>query len=171
MNKLLSSLMLAAGLVASAAAGAATYDLGGVENYGIAWIGPNPVSGSFSDTLDFYDNSFSEVSISVAALNVVMGQTTFAGINNLNVTLYNSDNVALYSGTNFTLGGLPRGNYYAVVTGQAFGTSSAWALSVEDYYGGAIRVMPVPEADIWTMMLAGPGMLGYVATRRRAGRG
>ena len=160
MVKILGSLALAAGLAVSGMANATTYNLGTLPS-GVTQFGPNIVNGSFSDTIDFTVSSASSLAAGVGQLSFSLGNTPYLGINSLNLTLYNSSNVDLGSGTDVTVGNLASGNYYAVVTGKTFGSAGG-------EYGGAISISAVPEASTAAMMLAGLGMLGYVALRRRS---
>jgi hypothetical protein len=84
----------------------------------------------------------------------------YFGINNLNLTLYNSSNVDLGSGASVAVNNLSAGSYYAVITGKTFGLAGG-------EYGGAVSISAVPEASTLAMMLAGLGMLGFVASRRK----
>src|SRR5579863_5161976 len=112
MVKLLSSLALAAGLVASASAGAATYNLGTLPA-GTTQFGVNQVSGSFSDTIDFSLGSMSNFSAGVGTLNFSLGGSPFKNITGLDLTLYTSGGTDLGSGTDVTLHNLAAGSYYA----------------------------------------------------------
>jgi hypothetical protein len=160
MVKLLSSLALAAGLAASASAGAATYNLGTLPT-GVTQFGVYQVSGTFSDTLDFALGGVSNLSAGVGALNFTLGGSPYKNISNLDLTLYNSHGVDLGSGTDITVNNLAAGNYYAIVSGKANGVAGG-------EYGGAISVSPVPESSSVAMMLAGLGLLGCVALRRKS---
>ena len=146
MVKFLSSLALAAGLVASAGAGAATYNLG-VLPAGVTQFGVYQVSGTFSDTIDFAIGGVSSVSAGVGALNFTLGGSPYMNISNLDLTLYNSHGTDLGSGTDVTLNNLAAGSYYAIVSGKANGVAGG-------EYGGAISVSPVPESG----SLAGAGI-------------
>lgn len=171
MNKFLSSLALAAGLAASAGANATTYDLGGMPWMGVVQTGLYNVNGTFSDTLDFSLNvPFSALHMGVGTFDVNEvelgmgpGVYPYYGINasSLNMAVYNSDNVELASGTAFELADLHKGNYYAVITGTTFGAQGG-------EYSVLFTIASVPEASTLAMMLAGLGMIGYVAMRRRS---
>ncbi len=159
MIKALSSLALAAGLVASASAGAATYDLGSLPA-GVTQFGAYQVSGTFSDTIDFTIGSLSKLSAGVGALNFTLGGSSYLNISNIDLTVYNSQGRDLGSGTDVTLNLAP-GSYYAVVSGKATGIAGG-------EYGGAVSVSPVPESSSVAMLLAGLGLLGYAVSRRKA---
>lgn len=164
MMKALSGLVLAAGLVASASAGAATYDLGTLTT-GVTQFGGYLVNGTFSDTIDFTISSLSTVSTGVGVLNFTMDypdtSTPFMDISSFNLTLYNSKGVELGSGADITLNKLGAGSYYAVMSGIADGPAGG-------EYGGGISVSPVPESGSLAMLLTGLGLLGFVVSRRKA---
>jgi hypothetical protein len=159
MKKLLGSLALAAGMVASTGAGAATYDLGTLPA-GVTQFGVNQASGSFSDTIDFTLSGLSILSAGVGALNFSLGGATYKNISNLDLTVYSSNGTDLGSGADVTLKGLAAGSYYVIVSGQATGLAGG-------EYGGAISVSPVPESSTLAMLLAGLGVMGYVVSRRK----
>lgn len=52
------------------------------------------------------------------------------------------------------------GDYYLEVTGQILGKNSS--------YGAEMSLSPVPEAETYAMMMAGLGLVGFVARRRAA---
>lgn len=52
-------------------------------------------------------------------------------------------------------------DYKFVVTGNVTGTLGG-------SYGGVLQAVPVPEAESYTLMLAGLGLVGFMVSRRRA---
>ena len=94
--------------------------------------------------------------VTQAVLNVVLGTNK-----TLPVTLENphpDDNWSLHADN------LAAGSYYIEVIGKTNGTASV-------SYSGNISVLTVsavPEAETYGMMLAGLGMLGFVARRKAA---
>jgi hypothetical protein len=56
---------------------------------------------------------------------------------------------------------LASGNYYVLVSGNLVSDTSA-------SFGGAVMLAPVPEPETYGMMLAGLGVLGLLARRRKA---
>lgn len=159
MVKFLGSLVLAAGLAVSAGAGATTHDLGSLPS-GSSSITETVGPGNFSDVIDFTIGSKSFVGTGVGASNVVIFGSSVFDIANLTMSIYNSANVKIGSGTDVNLGVLGAGNYYAVVTGKATGSAGG-------VYTEAFSVRAVPEASTWAMMLAGLGMLFFAAKRRK----
>ncbi len=120
----------------------------------------NVLPGSFLDTIHFTLSSLSNDSFGVGALNFSVASTDFYNIVGLNLSLFDSSNTNVASGTNFTVNALSAGNYTIQVTGNATGVYGG-------VYAGGISVTPVPEPEAWTAMLAGLLMLGFMASRRR----
>jgi hypothetical protein len=56
---------------------------------------------------------------------------------------------------------LNAGDYYLQVSGNMVSNTSA-------AFGGAVMLAPVPEPETYGMMLAGLGVLGFLARRRRS---
>ena len=90
------------------------------------------------------------------------------------LSLYNSAGTLVSSGKMldqgavdvWTISGnnLASGNYYLQVTGNLVGNTGA-------AFGGAISMAaPVPEPETYGMMLAGLGVLGFLARRRKAAK-
>jgi hypothetical protein len=55
---------------------------------------------------------------------------------------------------------LAAGNYYMLVSGNLVSNTAA-------SFGGAVMMAPVPEPETYGMMLAGLGVLGFLARRRK----
>jgi hypothetical protein len=55
---------------------------------------------------------------------------------------------------------LAAGNYYVLVSGNLVSDTAA-------SFGGAVMLAPVPEPETYGMMLAGLGVLGFLARRRK----
>jgi hypothetical protein len=56
---------------------------------------------------------------------------------------------------------LAAGSYYVLVSGNLVSDTSA-------SFGGAVMLAPVPEPETYGMMLAGLGVVGFLARRRKA---
>ncbi len=56
------------------------------------------------------------------------------------------------------------GPIYLTVTGKTGATGGAFSS-----YSGTLNVTPVPEPETYALMLAGLGVIGFVAARRKAG--
>ena len=89
----------------------------------------------------------------------LIDKTTGGMLFNFNPT-YSDDKLSLTGGGKVL--GLSKDHTYEIlVSGQA-------ALNSSDRYSGSIAVSAVPEAEEWAMMLLGLGMMGVVASRKKA---
>lgn len=109
---------------------------------------------SFSNSYTFSINGLSDVIGSVAAVN---NSVTFSDIliNGVSVGALTANN----NGFGFSKAGLDIGSYTLTVTGNAAPGFSG--------YLGSIYAQPVPEPESIALMLAGLGVVGAVAARRR----
>ncbi|MFM9913822.1 MAG: FxDxF family PEP-CTERM protein [Methylophilaceae bacterium] len=162
--KFVKHLLVSAVLLGSAVgAQAADYNLGTLSA-GYTGFGPNSViSGSFVDKINFNLSGLSNESFGAGALNFTLGGLPFLNINNLSMSLFDSNDTLQSSGLDFTVNSLTSGNYYLKVTGTATGFAGGL------YAGGinTVNVTPVPEPDALSLMLSGLAMLGFMAYRRR----
>jgi len=155
-NKLLLSSLL---LAASFGAHAAEYNLGNLSA-GYTGFGGNIVSGSFMDKINFSLTGQTDGSFGAGALNFTVGGAPILNISGLSLSLFDNSDNNLGSGLDFSLNALNAGSYYLKVTGIANGFSGGM-------YAGGIDVSPVPEPGIWSSLMAGLAMLGFMAFRRR----
>jgi hypothetical protein len=113
---------------------------------------------------------------SLDAIISSISRTADTGLAITGLSLYNSTGTLvtqgsmLQSGTVdvWTISGsnLMAGNYYLQVTGNLVGNTAA-------AFGGAVSMAmaaPVPEPETYGMMLAGLGVLGFLARRRKAAK-
>jgi hypothetical protein len=137
----------------------------GSFNMAIATLNP----GSFSNTYSFTIANSEQSASAVGAMNLKFDQFSFLDITHGSYGLYTSSDQPVlgaswsFNGTtdkttNFaTLGA---GSYYFKVQGTADGI-----------YGGsytiATSVAAVPEPETYAMMLAGLGLMGFIARRRK----
>jgi hypothetical protein len=163
MLKMVKSLLLVAGIVASVNASAVmavqvnNVDLG-VAPSGVTSFYESVWSGRFADTINFTIGSQSSIATGLQSINIA----PMFGITDLNASLYSSTGKLLGSGTNILLGTPePAGSYYEVITGTGNGTSGG-------IFAGSISVSPVPEASTLAMMLAGLALLGVAAYRKKS---
>lgn len=96
------------------------------------------------------------------------------------VTLYSSSGVEIKLGsypffdlsTTHNFGRLPRGYYAIEVTADSVGTRTAYGTiqaDVEEISSGpSIIINSVPEPESYALLLAGLGVMGFVARRRAA---
>jgi PEP-CTERM motif len=125
--------------------------------------------GQFSDIFSFSLGSGSSVGVSVinfpvtGLFNTVL--TSASLFSNFDGTAFNGDDSLITSytassnGISFTSGPVGAGSYYLNVTGIANG-------SLGGLYNGAISIAPVPEPETYVMLLAGIGVMGFIAVRR-----
>ncbi|MCZ2439698.1 MAG: FxDxF family PEP-CTERM protein [Burkholderiales bacterium] len=162
--------LLAAGAMGSAqaAVGPSCADLGTLGAPGPAsqTFGGTSAAGSFSDSFCFTLNSPHVVAASLTNVYVSFAGLTAGDISGfaawldgdplaLSTTSAPPATVQVLAGTK-TLGS---GTYYLNVSGTAGSNGAS--------YGGNITVTPVPEAETYAMMLAGLGVVGFLAVRRR----
>lgn len=149
-TKLFAATVLA---VASASAFAVT-PLGTIDNSSVSPSNLSVPVGFFFDTFTFTlaapaDISGGAFSFGIANFSVVLIDSSFTPITDSNPS------------DGFSFSGLTAGNYslnfLGTVTGPGMGA-----------YGGLVTAVPEPET--YALMLAGLGIVGFVAARRRAQR-
>jgi len=153
---LVSSLMLGMSLGSQAA----DYSLGNISNSS-STFGGNVVTGSFLDKIYFSLDTASDASFGAGALNFTVGGTPFLNVNDLSLNLVDASNNSLQgSGLDFTINPLASGSYYLQVSGIANGLGGG-------LYAGGISVSAVPEPGFMISLVAGLGVIGFMAYRRR----
>lgn len=111
------------------------------------------------------------ISFSVLSSSDLVGTISGTSFKNFTLSafdLYTSSNTLVSTGSFDNLAGKASvgfisdsgltGNYYLLVSGTTSGGT----------YNGNISLSPVPEPESYAMMLAGLGLMGFVARRRRA---
>lgn len=73
---------------------------------------------------------------------------------------YYLDQLSMASGTSHFYGDLDAGSYYLTLSGKIKGESSNYSIST-------LSVSPVPEPSTYALMLAGLGLVGFMARRRK----
>ncbi|XVJ69088.1 MAG: PEP-CTERM sorting domain-containing protein [Rhizobacter sp.] len=149
---------------------AATYNLGTVSSGApLSFNAAVTSAGAFSDIFTFtlpaaFGTGFSLLNFPVGGLfNTVLTSATL--FSNADGALFSSDDTIARSGTitstgiSFTGGASAAGSYYLNVTGIATGPQGG-------LYNGAISVAAVPEPETYAMLLAGLGVMGFIARRR-----
>lgn len=156
--KLITAAALAAASVSALAVGPGP--LGAIDNTPISISNIVPM-GIFQDVYSFSLADPGMLSGNVVAVN-------FGGYNilGLTVTLQNASFAVVGTDaspdTGFTFSGLAAGSYALNVLGYATGSTGGF------YAGGFIaETAPVPEPETYALMLAGLGLVGFVASRRR----
>jgi hypothetical protein len=102
--------------------------------------------------------------LDITGLSLYRAMGTGGGTGGTGDTLVSSGR-SLQSGAidvwTLTSNSLAAGDYYVQVTGGLVSNTSA-------AFGGAVMLAPVPEPETYGMMLAGLGVLGFLARRRRS---
>ncbi|MCE2915684.1 MAG: FxDxF family PEP-CTERM protein [Rubrivivax sp.] len=148
----------------SASSMAVTYNIGTMPLAPLVYSNTASVAlGSFSDTYNFV---FPMLGDQASASAVSIQLQGLLDIRNLTVSLFDSGNTLIASGTpgtsssvnNVTLVG--GSSYYYTVTGTATGL-------VGGAYAFIASASPIPEPSTYAMMIAGIGAVGFLAMRRR----
>lgn len=156
---------LVAAAMSTGAAQAATVNAGTIGSYTGTF---SHAVGSFEDTINF--SIASPAVLSGAANNLVLsffGMTAY-DIAGLTVNVWNNSHpngtvhYGAFAGNNNTYSfNLPTaGSYHVDITGNATGAAGG-------LYGITLSAAPVPEPETYAMLLAGLGVMGAIARRRK----
>jgi hypothetical protein len=125
-------------------------------------------SNTFADRFTF---SVTGPDVNLDAIVASISRTTNTGLNISGLSLYDTSNTLIRSGTALRSGtidvwtvssnNLTAGNYYLQVNGGMAGTSSG-------AFGGSVMLAPVPEPGTYGMLLGGLGALGFLARGRKS---
>lgn len=155
LKKSVAALILGLGVASLASADA--YDYGAISPL-------DPVSALVNHNKGFFSDTFS-----FSVSNPVQGSgtlTSLFGIKSLEITLWGENGVyapassfvtsipSYFSGNGY----LAKGDYSFVVTGYSTGKSA---------YSFSAFTAPVPEPESYAMFLAGLGLIGAIARRRK----
>ncbi|MFA5240814.1 MAG: FxDxF family PEP-CTERM protein [Sulfuricella sp.] len=130
------------------------------------------------------DYTFSIPDASVNSILSTISLGNFFGISNLQTRLSSDISVTAItplqtwwsSTTPITIGGvsgavsvigpvvLSAGQYVLEVSGDVVGTAGG-------SYSGILNISPVPETEVWVLMLSGLGLIGLLGARRRRNEG
>jgi PEP-CTERM motif len=155
-TKLFAATVLAVASASAFAVGPGS--LGTIDNMPVTLSNIVPM-GIFQDVYSFTIANPGDLSGTITPVN-------FGGYNILGLTVTLQDSTFAVIGsdsspdTGFTFSGLAAGNYALNVLGFATGNTGGF------YAGGAIATT-VPEPETYALMLAGLGIVGFVAARRR----
>lgn len=135
--------------------------------FGSSWLSSD-VGDTFSNRYVF------SVSGDPANLRALVGSTTAYAGGGLDIdsfSVYSSGGSLISNGTASSTGdldfwtlsadALAVGNYYLQVNGNFVGSTGG-------AIGGTLALAPVPEPETYGMMIAGLGVLGFLARRRKA---
>lgn len=156
-TKLFAATVLAAASASAFAVGPGP--LGAIDNTPISISNIVPM-GIFQDVYSFSIVNPGDLSGNVVAIN-------FAGYNILGLTVTLQDSSFAVIGTDsspatgFTFNNLAAGTYALNVLGFATGNTGG-------FYSGGFIATTVPEPETYALLLAGLGIVGFVASRRRA---
>jgi hypothetical protein len=124
-------------------------------------------SNTFADHFTF---SVTGSPTNLDAIVSSISRTASVGLDITGLSLYTAGGTLVSSGSSLQTGaidvwtlkgdGLAVGNYYVQVNGTMVSTTSG-------AFGGAIMLAPVPEPETYGMMLAGLGLVGFLARRRK----
>lgn len=154
--------------VSSPVQGVAIWE-GGENFFGSSWLALN------SDAGDTFTNRFVfSITGAPSDLSAFVGSTNplaTSGLDISNLSLYSGAGDLLTTGTATSTGAfdlwqlsaaaLATGNYYLQVSGTVVGNTGG-------AFAGSVALNPVPEPETYGMMLAGLGVLGFLARRRKA---
>lgn len=162
MVKLFRALLVAAVGLVSLNASATNYNFGAVSD-GFNALGTHSVAvGAFSDTISFTLGGSSSLSGAASSFQFNVGALPVLSITGLTAELYNSSNVLLGSGLSFSAPGFQAaGSYYLKLSGTANGV-------IGGLYSAGLNVSPAPEPETWAMMIAGLGLVGSIARRKKS---
>jgi hypothetical protein len=154
------SLAAAIAVSSSAAFAAGPGDLGDIDNT------PITVGNTVEGPLLFDVYTFNLVN-PIGFLTGIVNSLDLApvlGINGFSVVLQDSSANVIGTdttpGDGFTFDNLSAGTYALTFVGLTTGT-------VGGSYGGVIFAQTIPEPETYALMLAGLGIVGYIAARRR----
>jgi len=156
---------------ATASHAAKTVDLTtGAAKYGSSFTS-GLANATFTDVFNFSVSTKSLLAADVTSTSA----TAAVGLNLTSFAVYKADGTLVYSGVQKSTGKvdnwklnttdllLTAGNYYLQVIGTVNSTSAG------TFSGNlALKAVAVPEADTYAMLLAGLGLVGFIARRRKS---
>jgi hypothetical protein len=135
--------------------------------FGDAFAGNN-LGNTFADQFTFAVTG--TVPTNFDAIVSSISRAADVGLDITGLSLFTSGGTQIASGTSLQSGAidvwtltsnnLSAGNYYVQVSGSLVSNTSG-------AFGGAVMLAPVPEPETYGMMLAGLGLVGFLARRRK----
>jgi len=130
-------------------------------------FGADNAGNTFADRFTFSVDG--TVGSNLDAVISSISRSADVGLDITGLALYGADDVLISAGSALSSGtidvwtissnNLTAGDYYLQVSGSVVSDSAA-------SFGGAVMLAPVPEPETYGMMLAGLGVLGFMARRR-----
>lgn len=168
--KSLAKSLVAVAALASAHAHASSASLGAIaSSVPTSFNAASTSAGPFSDVFSFSLSATSSVGVSVMNLPVAgLFNTIFTSaslFSNPDGVLFNGDDSLVTPGTlssnafSFSSAPVGAGSYYLNVSGIGNGPQGG-------LYNGSISVAAVPEPETYAMLLAGMGVMFFIARRR-----
>lgn len=159
------AIAIAAAALTTVSAQAATQNAGTLGSYYTVFT---VVPGSFADTVNFSIAAPSVLTGTAANLKLSFGSFSILDIAGLTVNVWNNShpygtyNFGSFAGGagSYTFNLPTAGDYHIDITGTATGASGGT-------YGVALSAAPVPEPETYAMLLAGLGVMGAIARRRK----
>ena len=132
------------------------------NTFGIADYG-----SSFSDLYTFELSSVSQAVGTTVTINLTVGQNNFE-LSNMAIKLTDSTGTTTYAMDNSmdASNALQLSVNLNAGTGYRFLVTGDVTGNLGGGYGGVLQAVPVPEAETYAMMLAGLGLVGFMARRR-----
>lgn len=147
---------LAAAALLVTSAGAFAADLGTLGTDPVFFNGTG--SGFVFDTWSFTLSELSNLQVNMTSLDFA----PLWGFADIGLALIDSSFNTLATGKDaLSFSGLNAGSYALAVTGFTSG-------SMGGTYTGVLAAAPVPEPETYALMLAGLGIVGFIASRRRS---
>ena len=122
---------------------------------------------TFSDQFTF---SVTDMPHNIDAIISSISSSASTGLDITGLSVYSEAGTLIANGTSLMTGmndvwtlstdNLALGNYYLQVSGTMVSDTSG-------SFGGAVMLQPVPEPETYGMMLAGLGLVGWMARRRK----
>lgn len=177
MKSLIAAAVLATASLGSTAAFAADISnnpqalavLDNTANFGSSFL-LNNQNNTFADKFRF---SITRVEHDFDAIVSSITRNASTGLDITGLSLFSNNGTLITTGTQESIGpvdiwslradSLGLGNYYLQVSGKMVsGTGGS--------FGGTVMLAPVPEPETYGMMLAGLGVVGFLARRRKAAK-
>jgi len=130
-------------------------------------FGSAAYGSSFSDLYTFDLNTVSQSVGTTVTIDLTVGPLNFQ-LSNMAIQLTDSTGATTYAMDNTmdASKALQLSATLASGTGYRFLVTGDVTGNIGGAYGGVLQAAPIPEADAYAMMLAGLGLVGFMARRR-----